>query len=257
MAGFPEMTSLRHKTAPPLGRQAVVDHAKKLAADLRNVPRYVLRALLGIALVCGLLSLWGLRGDGTLPSMSPLLGLDPYRISSAACVAEGTPAEARWNGLLPALAILDRVNPAVAGWVREKHQNSRVEFRDQYDATAALAKYDRFRGRLVVGRELFCENDGTIAVTLCHEYRHSRQNSGKFCQYVLSFLFVPGGNLPIIENDAVVYEQEADNAIFGNGKSVEKEVAAWQAAERQNRDGKKGQALPISLSAVTRPNRLP
>ena len=93
-------------------------------------------------------------------------------------------------------------------------------------------------------RELFCENDGTVAVTLCHEYRHSRQNLGKLCQYVLSFLFVRGGNLSIIENDAVVYEQEAYEAIFGNGRSREKELAAWEAAAQlKNQNDRHGGSL--------------
>ena len=221
---------------------------KIAAGDLRNIPRYVLRTLIGVAVVCGLLSLWGLHGDGTLPGMSPLSGLDPYRISSAHCIAHETAAEARWKGLAPALAILDRVNPAVAKWVREKHQSGRVLYDDKYQTTGdpgtALAKYDVFRGRVVVSRELFCENDGTIAVTLCHEYRHSRQNLGKFCQYALSFLLVRGGDLSIIENDAVIYEHEAHDAIFGNGSSTEKELAAWEAsARRYDQDSKQGACL--------------
>ena len=83
-----------------------------------------------------------------------------------------------------------------------------------------------------MNRQLYCENDGTIAVTLCHEYRHSRQNLGKYFQYALSFLFVRGGDLSIVENDAVIYEHEAQNAIFGNGRSSARELAAWQAAAR-------------------------
>ena len=109
-----------------------------------------------------------------------------------------------------------------------------------------LAKYDMFRGRIVVKRELFCENDGTIATILCHEYRHSRQNLGKFCQYVLSFLFVREGDLSIIENDAVIYEQEARNAIFGDGRSREKELAAWEQAQLRDHNSKS--ALPTTPS---------
>jgi len=89
------------------------------AGELRNIPRYVLRALIGVAVVCGVLSLWGSLGDGKMPGTSPLSGLDPYRISSAHCIEDGTAAETRWNGLSPALSLLDRVNPAVAsGYAR-------------------------------------------------------------------------------------------------------------------------------------------
>jgi hypothetical protein len=235
---------------------------KTAAGDLRNIPRYVLRTLIGVAVACGLLSLWALHGDGKVPCMSPLSGLDPYRISSAQCIADETTVEARWNGLCPALAILDRVSPAVAAWVREKRDRGLVVFADKHriagDAGSALAKYDMFGGRLVVNRELFSENDGTIAVTLCHEYRHSRQNLGKFGQYVLSFLLVRGGDLSIIENDAVIYEQEAENAIFGNGRSREKEVAAWEAsAQLQRPDRRHGRASPLPVSVVTKVRRWP
>jgi hypothetical protein len=219
----------------PLGsflRQVLVGQSRAAADDVRNIPRYAVRALIDVAVLCGMISLWGSHGDGKMPGMSLLSGLDPYRISSADCFADDTPDETRWKGLSPALTILDNVNPAVAKWVREKHDSGLVmfgrEYRTKDDPMWAVAKYDRFCGRLIVYRELFCENDGTIALTLCHEYRHSRQNLGKVCQYVLSFLFVRGGDLSIIENDAVIYEQEAGNAIFGNGRSKEKELAAWE-----------------------------
>jgi hypothetical protein len=220
--------------ACPFWWRSLARQGRIAAADLRNVPRYLLRALVGVAAVCGLVDLWGLRGDGKMPAMSSLFGLDPYCISSPQCIADDTGSEARWKGLSPALAILERVNPAVAKWVRLKHDAGLLVFDDQCrtDSVLALAKYDTFRGRVLVNRQLFSENDGTIAVTFCHEYRHSRQNLAKFCQHVLSYLFVRGGDPSIIENDALIYEQEAYAAIFGNGRSREKEIAAWEAAVR-------------------------
>ena len=109
-------------------RELLARQTGSVVADIRNVPRYLLCALTGAALICGLLSLWGLRGDGSIPRMSPLGGLDPYRISSPRCIADETDAASRWNGLAPALAILDRVNPAVAKWMREKHAKGLVVF---------------------------------------------------------------------------------------------------------------------------------
>ncbi len=82
-------------------RHSLLRQCRIAADDLRNIPRYVLRALIGVALVCGLLSLWGLRGDGRLPDMTPLSGLDPYCISSAQFIFDETTVEARWNGLAP------------------------------------------------------------------------------------------------------------------------------------------------------------
>jgi hypothetical protein len=222
----------------------------------------VLRGLIGVVVVCGLACFWGLHGDGKMPGMSSLFGLDPYRMSSAHCIADETDPEARWNGLSSALAILDRVNPVVAKWVREKHDAGLIAFGNQerkaHGSEDALAEYDVLRGRVIVNRHLFSENDGTIAVTLCHEYRHSRQNLGKFCQYVLSFLFVRGGNLSIIENDAVLYEREAHDAIFGNGTSSARQLAAWEAAARLRMgDGRHRRVSPKAVSIVAARTPLP
>ena len=146
MSRSPDTALIWQKPAWPLVRHLLAGQIKISLADLRNVPRYVLRTSIGMALVCGMLSLWGLHGDGAMPSMSSLSGLDPYRISSGHCIVDQTDAEGRWDGLSPALAILDRVNPAVAKWVREKHDNGLVVFRDgcrkKSDGDSALAKYD-------------------------------------------------------------------------------------------------------------------
>jgi len=245
--------------ARPLLWRLLVRQGRIVANDLRNIPRYALRTSIGIAVVYGLLSLWALHGDGQLPVISPLSSLDPYRISSARCVLSETTSEARWNGLAPTLAILDKVNPSVAKWMREKHDKGRIAFSDEYgNSGAALAKYDMLRDRVVIHRELFCENDGSIAMTLCHEYRHSRQNLGKFCQYVLSFLLVRGGNASIIENDAVIYEQAAHRAIFGNGESSEKKFAAWKhSVQFQNQNIESGRLSPLTVSVALNAAQLP
>ena len=230
MLKSPETAIDYHESAWRLIEHLLARELRIVAGDLWNIPRYVLHTLIGVAVVCGVLSLWEAHGDGTMPGMSPLSGIDPYRISSARCIDDKTTAEARWSGLPPALAILDQVNPTVAKWLRQKHAKGLVVFGDEglnkADPMVAFAKYDMLRGRVHLSRELFSENDGTIAVTLCHEYRHSRE-SGKWGHYVLSFLFVRDGDASIIENDAVVYEQEAHNAIFGDGTSRERELAAW------------------------------
>jgi hypothetical protein len=78
-----------------------------------------------------------------------------------------------------------------------------------------LAAYDAFRGTLTLGGGLFAENDGTIAAILCHEYRHARQRFPKTLVYALSFLWTRHGDPAIIENDALLFEQEAHLAVFG------------------------------------------
>jgi hypothetical protein len=191
-------------------------------ADLHSVPRYLVRYAALVLVLFGLLSLWEAHGDGRIPVLTSLLpstGINPSRLSSLPCAAEGVSDEARWRGLAPALKILDEVNPQVAAWVRQKRADGSIAFFEDYrgggDKQRSLAKYDRLRRRLIVNRWLFCENDGTVAAILCHEYRHSRQSIPKLIRCALSFILTKDGDSSILENDAVLYEQEATFAIFG------------------------------------------
>jgi hypothetical protein len=202
----------------------------RIKADLRNVPRYVLRWAVIFLALFGLLNLWESQGDGSVPTFvksSRWLGAAPLRVSSRYCFAAGAGDEVRWAGLKPAMAILDAVNPEVAGWVRRNHDEGRLVFSDGHKegryTSEYLAKYDVLSNKLVVSGQIYAENDGTIAAVLCHEFRHSRQNLAKVARHLMSFMFHSGGDPAIIENDALLYEQEAYVAIFGSareGKSL-------------------------------------
>ena len=188
--------------------------------DLWNVPRYLMRyTLLALALF-GLLGLWDVYGDGHIPMPLPLRSIDPSRHGSRDCAAPQTSDSARWLGLTPAMAILEEVNPAIAAWVRQRHDEGALVFSDRYsvkqDKWGALAKYDHFQRKLTVYRAMFEESDGTMAAILCHEFRHSRQNPAKVFRYVLSCRFAAQGDASIVENDAELYEHEARAAIFGH-----------------------------------------
>lgn len=198
------------------------DFLPPLEADLRNIPRYVIRYIVILLALFGLLSLWTAYGDGPLPAFTDLLPsspLVPSRVSSVHCMAEGASEETRWLGLAPALAILDEVNPEVASWVRQKHEAGQLVFTDRYRSEDGkmppLAKHDAFKHTLTVNRGLFAQNDGTTAAILAHEYRHSRQNLPKTILYALSFLLRAEGDPSIVENDALLYEGEAYIAVFG------------------------------------------
>jgi hypothetical protein len=170
----------------------------------------------------GLLQVWQASGDGPMPTfrcLHPARKLDPFCTSHPHCMYAETSDSARWQALAPALAILDEVNPEVAAWVRRSHRDGKLHFtkraRARGSATGQLGEYDALRGELTVFSGLFAENDGTIAAVLCHEYRHSRQRFPKTLVYALSFLLRENGDPAIIENDALLYEQEANLAIFG------------------------------------------
>jgi len=195
---------------------------RRVAVDCRNVPRYCLKYCVAVLAMFGLLQVWQAGGDGPIPAfhgLRPAAKLDPFRTSHPQCVFSQTTDQARWQGLTPALAILSEVNPEVAAWVRQTHQDGKLHFSRRAKGGAnpfgQLAKYDAIRGELTVTSGLFAENDGTIAAVLCHEYRHSRQRIPKTMVYALSFLWRAGGDSAIIENDALLYEQEANLAIFG------------------------------------------
>ena len=187
--------------------------------NLWNVPRYLLRYTTLLLALYGLFGLWDAYGDGHIPLPMPLRGSNPLCHSALPCAAPQVSDSERWLGLAPVLAILDQVNPTVATWVRREHDRGALVFSDRYCGNQgdrdAVAKYDQFEGKLIVYRALFAEDDGTAAAILCHEFRHSRQNSAKVFRHVLSFLFATYGDASIVENDAELYEHEARVAIFG------------------------------------------
>ncbi len=203
-----------------LGR--VVSQAQCAVADCRNVPRYCLKYSVLVLAMLGLLQLWLATGDGPIPAfhaLRPAANLDPRRTSHSECVFARTDEAARWQALGPALAILSEVNPAVADWVRRTREAGKLQFANRAtqgpSPIGQLAKYDALRGHLTITSGLFAENDGTIAAVLCHEFRHARQRMPKTMVYTLSFLWIEGGDPAIVENDALLYEQDANLAIFG------------------------------------------
>lgn len=195
---------------------------QRLAADCRNLPRYCLKYSVAVLAMFGVLQVWQAGGDGSIPTfrcLRPATNLDPLRTSHPECVFSQTADSTRWQALGPVMAILEEVNPEVARWVRDTRQNGKLTFTNRVKIcagpTGQLARYDALRRELTISSGLFAQNDGTIAAVLCHEYRHSRQRFPKTMVYALSFLRLQGGDPAIIENDALLYEQEANLAIFG------------------------------------------
>lgn len=209
----------------PAATATVVGHwswVRRLADDSRNIPRYSLKYGVVVLALFGVSQVWQALGDGPIPhfqTMAPTAGLDPLRVSAAHCIRAGTKEETRRAALEPALAILDEVQPNVADWVRDRERRGKLRFTDSLkigkERAQHLAKYDAFAHRLTVGRGIFAENDGTIATILCHEYRHARQRLPKTIVYALSFLWTRQGDPAIVENDALLFEQEAQLAVFG------------------------------------------
>ena len=191
-------------------------------SDWKHIPYYIGRCLFVLVFLFGCISLWDvIVGDGEIPSFSILLSekLDPEKVSSPRCMLLSATTDERWEGLQPTLQILDIVNPEVAKWTREKWRAGKLVFTEGYkegvETSNHLAKYSSFNRTLKVSRGIFAEKDGTVATILCHEYRHSRQNMGKVFMYAVSYFCNTTGRKSIVENDAYLYECEAQKAIFG------------------------------------------
>lgn len=144
---------------------------------------------------------------------------DP-KIVSHKKLSTSTSAEDCWNALEIPLEILNDINPQARDWVIDRYKNKKIKFksRDEKDEKSPIAsylcKYDWINGDLIISNGIWVEDDGTIAVLLCHEYRHSIQSWFKRFRYVISFVFYKNGNEAIIENDAYLYEREAFCSIF-------------------------------------------
>lgn len=218
--------SLRRTAASPTVLGAIL-------RDTVNVPRYVLKNGILVLALLGLLQLWAVEGDGPMPAFNtflPSVDLDPHRVSSPQCVFKATGDRARWSGLSPALAILAQANPEVARWAESLHAEGRLVFTDHPagggEMTCSLAKFDHLSRKLRINPGLYAEPDGSIAAILCHEYRHSRQGFPKVFGYALSFVLRKGGDPSIVENDAVLYEQQARCVIFGQSdEALEAHIA--------------------------------
>ena len=200
-------------------------------ADLRNVPRYLARYFL---LLFGLLrhpvSLGGIRrrvdshADAVARSRSVVpLGAGLF------CRADASDS-ARWQGLVPVLAILDEVNPTAAAlWVRQLHQRgalfpspptTSLACRKENQGARSL-KYDFFPATTwsSIGRS----SKRTTAPWRPNSYATSTGTPGRTSprplRHALSFMFLDrAGDASIIENDAELYEHEARVAIFGQGE---------------------------------------
>ena len=148
--------------------------------------------------------------------------VNPY-LKSNGKLAPSKSDKARWDGLKNAIFILKNISPETHDWVIKCHKNKKIRFvsqdinresTDDFLDCNFVCKYQYFESTLVISNQIWAENDGNIAVLLCHEYRHSRQSWFKRLRHCISFIFYKDGNDAIIENDAYLYERQAHASIF-------------------------------------------
>jgi len=136
------------------------------------------------------------KKDTEVNEFNKLLNINPYLTSDEKCIFTNTSDEKRLSAIENAIKILNETNPKVADWIKDKIKNNKLIFTN--DDAGYYAKFDFINKNLYVNKSIFVENDGIIAVTFAHEYRHSRQGYTKFIKYTISHLFYNKGNCVIL-----------------------------------------------------------
>ncbi len=117
----------------------------QIVVELGHVPRYVVRYSVAVLALLGLFSLWDAHGDSHVPAMVPLMGTekDPHLHSGLSCAEPGVRDRERWHALSAPLAILDDVNPQVAGW--ERKSTIAADWSSRIGTPAGMADKDRWQ----------------------------------------------------------------------------------------------------------------
>lgn len=121
--------------------------------------------------------------------------------------------EENWRNLQPALRILRKVVPEAARWVEDRHAKGLIVWEKQLNGT--LAHYNPGHQRLTLNEAMLGRCDGEKAVTLAHEFRHSRQSFAKRMKLVVLTALTGEYQEWVIENDAYDYGRQVYIAIFG------------------------------------------
>jgi hypothetical protein len=117
-----------------------------------------------------------------------------------------------WADCQKPLRILKKVCPEAEAWVRERHASGKIVWAEKHDGM--YGRYDFISGRLTLTSAFFDQNDGQKAVTMAHEFRHSRQNFTKPFRALIAIMIRREPQEWIVENDACHFEKEVYIAIF-------------------------------------------
>jgi hypothetical protein len=120
-----------------------------------------------------------------------------------------------WDAIQPALLLLDEACPEASAWARDRHATGLLRW---IDNDYIYASYHPASGHLSISRLFFGLNDGERAVTIAHEFRHSRQNFSKMITASVAMVLTVNNDLldDIMEPDAYWFEQNVRIAIFGS-----------------------------------------
>jgi hypothetical protein len=161
-------------------------------------------------------------GDGPIPELRPVNAEEPdwskqVRARETLHLQhQSVSDEARWQGLQPALAVLDKTLPEVSAWVRDRHQQNLLVFNGEgFGMDGAIAAYQPSTKTLFVNEYYWGMNTGNQAGVLAHEFRHSLQNLPKTMAVKVGQL-ITGDFLKypsLIEDEAFQYQSQYLKAI--------------------------------------------
>lgn len=179
------------------------------------VCKYTLYLMILIIVVLGV----GEMYDGIFPEKVPPvnnIGILSEEAKLARVVnsdwREFTTPDENWQNMRPAVRILDKVCPEAADWVINQWSSGKIIWETTYDGT--YAKYDYITGCLHLNESMLGRNYGLNAITLAHEFRHSRQSFSRNVKCVIFTMILREHQSYIIENDAYGFEREVHLAIF-------------------------------------------
>lgn len=121
--------------------------------------------------------------------------------------------EVNWQAIQPALTILRRTCPEAADWVVARHDTGQIHW--SRGGGDVLALYDNIDGCLTIRSTMVGRQDGENAVTLAHEFRHSRQKKTKLVKRLILSMLTQTDQEAVAETDAYDYERQVYLALYG------------------------------------------
>lgn len=171
--------------------------------------------MVAIILLLGVVNAYDILVGDTIPKVG-FPSIHSHRIATSYQnhdLVKNFEPERAWQAIQPSLKILDEVCPEASDWLRDQHKCDKLTWMPDPDGTYAY--YDFATGRVTINAQMFELSVGERAVTVAHEFRHSRQNIAKFIRAAFCVLLTGKHKPELIETDAYLFEHEVRWAIFG------------------------------------------
>jgi hypothetical protein len=117
-----------------------------------------------------------------------------------------------WKALQPSIAILRKVCPEAADWAEDRWSTGNLVF--EAANSDNIAHYDFISKKLTLNWYMRDCTHGENAVTLAHEFRHSRQQWTRPARAAIYILIFQKVREEIVEDEAHDFERQVHIAIY-------------------------------------------